>query len=528
LSLSTWCCAVLLAAAPSAQAGPELARVRAADTPQSGPELARDRAADTRQLGSERETASEPAPGPPRAADAPWLAPPPVAESAPAPALLPQGRRNYVIPALETAIFNLGLLAFNNLALQQEFARVRIEDLGAHLDGSDGWTFDVDHFPINQVGHPYQGVLAFTAARSSGLPFWTSGLYAAGSSLAWELFFERDPPSINDQITTTLGGIFLGEALHRSFRILVDAEGREPVLNRVVATVISPVSSFNHWLLNDEMDRHDLDRAAGHLAVFELGGTLSTNIRSSPDGESFFNQGPQLFFGADLMSGLPYEDWTDREPFAHYAVSLDVAVPRTPLVNLFVRGLLVGGGYGTRRGGARGLFGLFGLYDLSANHDVRMSSVGLGFGTTAQLPLGGDYQLLVSGILGGIGMGAAGSLGLYMPLTRDYLIGPGVQGITEAALIHPRLGHLALRTRSWRIFGVYAAPRGGSEWVTYSSLELRAKVASRLALGLDLPLMTRAFDHGRAAGQSDILIGANPRLVLSIHSEEGFLPPGLP
>ena len=64
--------------------------------------------------------------------------------------------------------------------------------------------------------------------------------------------------------------------------------------------------------------------------------------------------------------------------------------------------------------------------------------------------------------------------------------------------------------------------------MTYSSLELRAKVASRLALGLDLPLMTRAFDHGRAAGQSDILIGANPRLVLSIHSEEGFLPPGLP
>ena len=48
------------------------------------------------------------------------------------------------------------------------------------------------------------GSLSFTAARSAGLPFWLACLYPLMSSLTWEMFYEVDAPSFNDQITTTL------------------------------------------------------------------------------------------------------------------------------------------------------------------------------------------------------------------------------------------------------------------------------------------------------------------------------------
>src|SRR5690606_27576370 len=211
-------------------------------------------------------------------------------------------------PALEVLVFNFGLLALNNYVGQQDFARVRWDDITAHFDGRAGWQFDVDYFPINMLGHPYQGALAHTAARSSGLSFWEGFLYATASSLLWEYFLERDPPSINDQITTPLAGLFLGEALHRSFRYLVDdTDGRNSTFNRVAAAFISPASAFNHWLYEDQMDRRDFSSLATHLGVAKLGATLSTAVRSNGGGaqQGLFRQGPQAYLGGELHYGVP-------------------------------------------------------------------------------------------------------------------------------------------------------------------------------------------------------------------------------
>jgi len=452
----------------------------------------------------------------------------PEASAVPAGHLRLPGRKNYVIPALETLIFNFGLYSLNNYVGQMEFARVRWSDIAEHLDGRNGWTFDSDGFVVNQAGHPFQGALVHTAARSSGLSFWEGFIYTFLSSLLWELALERDPPAINDQITTTLGGVFLGEALHRSFIYLTDdSRGPVPVVNRIAASILSPASALNDWMLADEMERGDVSEKATHLGTFEIGATVATQLsRSVGDRQTgFFYQGPQVFIGGDLEYGVPADDQRNyARPFSHYAVNVDAAFPRVPLLNLFIRGLLTGHRYGGPDQGVHGLLGVFGLYDMSSNHDVRVSTVGVGLGSTLRAKSLWGTEWHLTGIAGGVALGAAGSFGLSSgleiePGVRDYQFGPGVNGILEASLIKPGFGKLALRGRTWRVFGV-VAPREGFEWITYGSLEARWRVARQLAVGVDIPLMTRVHERVQEPGIVRTSVGSNPRLVLTYSTDD--------
>jgi hypothetical protein len=79
----------------------------------------------------------------------------------------------------------------------------------------NGWVWDLDDFVVNQIGHPYQGSNYYNAGRANGLSFYESAAMAAFGSATWEFFGETNKASLNDYINTTLGGIAIGEALHR-------------------------------------------------------------------------------------------------------------------------------------------------------------------------------------------------------------------------------------------------------------------------------------------------------------------------
>ena len=175
--------------------------------------------------------------------DAGWLVPRMAIEPPPVPsvALPRQARFNVLLPILEAEGLHFLLASLNNLVARSDFAQVSLDSVLSHFDGRRPWEIDVDYFSINQFGHPYQGSLAFTAARSSGLSFWWACIYPFMASLTWELFFEVDAPSWNDQITTPLGGAFLGEVLHRSALLLL-REVRAPRWLRVLgAFLLEPV-----------------------------------------------------------------------------------------------------------------------------------------------------------------------------------------------------------------------------------------------------------------------------------------------
>lgn len=79
-----------------------------------------------------------------------------------------------------------------------------------------GWEWDLDPFLVNQIGHPFQGSQYFAAGRANGLGFYESAAVTAFGSGSWEYFGETNRPSLNDFLNTTLGGVALGEMLHRT------------------------------------------------------------------------------------------------------------------------------------------------------------------------------------------------------------------------------------------------------------------------------------------------------------------------
>ena len=330
------------------------------------------------------------------------------------------------------------------------------------------WVFDNDNFEVNLVGHPYQGALAFSAARSGGFGFW-GGLLAAGlSSVAWELTGEAQKPSLNDLVSTTVGGAFLGEALHRTAIVLLERPGHLPAWLHVVgAAVVDPVGTFNRWVFDGRFEAHDV--LAGEPVYGSLGlgldalGSVSTSRNGRPD--TAFLLGEECHVWFDLAGGLPgTRDFEPRYPFDHFQVHGELSVSQKPSVALFASGLLWGHALRPGRSGA-GVWGLFGSYDFS-NHDVlRVSGVGVGPGGSVAFdgPTGSQVQL--TGALIGLGIGAAGQL--YSPIIdeRDYHFGPGGELFADARWVSRESGVVHLSLRQYLISGAYTEP--GIESVTY-------------------------------------------------------------
>lgn len=77
---------------------------------------------------------------------------------------------------------------------------------------ASGVRFDNNTHVTNNVLHPLGGSTYYAMSRANGLNVVESGLYTLGSSAVWEWGLEwREKISINDMVSTTLGGIAAGE-----------------------------------------------------------------------------------------------------------------------------------------------------------------------------------------------------------------------------------------------------------------------------------------------------------------------------
>ncbi len=109
-----------------------------------------------------------------------------------------------------------------------------------------GFEWDQDILQTNFFGHPYHGSLQFNSARGAGLSFWESAAYTLAGSMTWELFAEREKPSLNDLAVTTLGGVMLGEIMHRlSSQILDDSEDEGRLSRELMAAAVNPMRGFD-------------------------------------------------------------------------------------------------------------------------------------------------------------------------------------------------------------------------------------------------------------------------------------------
>ena len=417
----------------------------------------------------------------------PQTVPQPVAE----PGWVPhrEGRFNVLLPILEAEALHFAVAGMNNLLLRESFAQISLDSELAHFDGRVPWWFDVDSFAINQFGHPYQGALAFTAARSSGLSFWWACIYPIMASLTWELFFEVDGPSWNDQITTPLGGIFLGEVLHRS-AMLVLKEGRGPRWLRALGSfLIEPVGHANRLMFDETLDAEDIDDQPPVFFMVGAGANLGTAYRDPNTFQIVQNFAPQGNLQGRLTYGMPGDPrFKYRAPFSHFDVDFNLSVPGVAVWSLFMRGLLAGTQFSS--GKTRGLWGVFGQYDFASASLVRVSSVGFGVGMALQTRLPADFTLQLSTVLSAVPYASAGALGLVEGIERDYHIGPGGQFTVEARLIWADRAWLRVVGRSWFIAGLYIAPPGW-ESVSYVTAGPQVRVWGPISLGADVIVAVR-------------------------------------
>lgn len=428
-------------------------------------------------------------------------------------------RYNLLLPILEAEALHFTLAAANNLLSREAFAQVSWDSTVAHFDGRVPWTFDVDSFVINQFGHPYQGTLAFTAARSSGISFWWACIYPFMASLTWELFFEVDGPSFNDQITTPLGGIYLGEVLHRTSLLVLRGKEAPKWLRVLGAFLLEPVGQLNRWMLDERLDAEDVQDFPPTFAMVGGGVAVGSAFRDPNTFEIIRVLAPQGNVNGRMTYGMPGDpSFRYTTPFSHFDVDFNITFPGPTVSSVFTRGLLAGKQFGS--GKTRGLWGLFGQYDFAEASLLRVSSVGFGIGTSFQTVLPANFTFQLAGVLSAVPLSSAGSLGLQEGVVRDYHTGPGGQAVAEARLIWNDRAWLRVAARTWFIAGLYIdAP--GWESISYLTVGPLVRLWGPMAVGADVVMALR-----RAKFDDDLfdrsVTGATVRVTLNWISEESL------
>jgi hypothetical protein len=389
--------------------------------------------------------------------------------------------RSYVIPAVEI-IAHLFLLNQYDRHFAEPPSERKVYRTGTHsfwknLTDSK-WVVDTDPFATNQFLHPLGGSFYYGYARSAGLTFWESLAYAEVGSFLWELGGETGPPSINDQISTPLGGAFLGEPLFRMASLLLEKGSGPPGFWRELgAFLISPPTGFNRLVFGNRFDDVYPSRDPATFTRLQIGSSLTSfvqnsNISQTPK-RAEANVDFSMVYGQPGKPGYSY-----KRPFDYFNFQFTGSTANI-FENIITRGLLIGTDYGV--GDYRGIWGLYGSYDYIAPQIFRVSSTALSLGTTGQWWLARAIALQGT-VLGGLGYGAAGTI--HGTGERDYHYGATPQGLFDLRLILSDVAMLNVAAREYYVSGVGSTENRGSENIIRGETSFTIRVYGRHAIAV--------------------------------------------
>jgi hypothetical protein len=120
--------------------------------------------------------------------------------------------------------------------------------------GLDNWVrnvsrpeLDKDSWEINYIGHPYFGATYYLRARERGFGGFSSFVYSALASAAYEFgveaFFEK--PSIQDLVVTPVGGALLGAFVFEPIRNRIKAKPVPAWYDHLGLILTDPVGALN-------------------------------------------------------------------------------------------------------------------------------------------------------------------------------------------------------------------------------------------------------------------------------------------
>jgi hypothetical protein len=396
-----------------------------------------------------------------------------------------ESRPHYAAAAAEIFGSNLAINAFDRFALGKDYAQTDLSSIARNLSSS--WVFDQDCFTVNEIGHPYHGSLYFTAARSNGLGFWESAAGTVLGSASWELFGETELPSINDIISTTMGGVVLGEIEHRLYAEA--ARTHSPL--RFVA---SPMDALNDALRDRDEDGDPADASVS--VSLEAGFAFPDLDMAESRGVASGRAEPLGFVAESLSYGDPFESGPS-EPFSRFEQRLRIGNSSSFYeVSFFANGSLCSYPLVDTRSSKLAL-GSSLHYDFIFSSLVSLSANSVGLSLAGARKLGGGRNFSGQLHLNAVAMSTNENVfmmdGSDSSSKRDYDFGLG-EG-SKLYLLATGPGGKSLRLE-YSFYGLHSIPAAADgdganfDYATIGILEIayERRAAERLALGLSYRL----------------------------------------
>lgn len=409
--------------------------------------------------------------------------------------LISKNKKDYSKTAQEIAGMNATVWVFNRYFMKEAWTNISLKSILSNL--KSGFTWDIDKYLTNQLGHPYHGALHYSSARANKLNYFESTICSFLGSIMWEFFLESEGtqynrPSTNDLMMNTLGGMTLGELLFRTADLLVDesSRGLERVLRESLAFLINPAYGFRAFTGK----------------AFKIGNPPKKHYYSLrfPFGayRSSLNNKPSFLIAANLE----YKDFLKKDlskinPYDWFTLDCRLGFNNEGLRDkeIFTTGILTGK---KLKNGLAGLFGIFDYIDTYAADKI--SAVGVGPGLVTMSSSDSGLFFNSSGVLSLIMGGSSPSFDVEYShfgkrVNDPYYLGPGILGRINLELGNKNLG--SIRT-GFSQYWIHSILSHANEFLGILSCSLQCDLSrrSQISLGYDYYLRHATFEEQRFTG----------------------------
>jgi hypothetical protein len=371
-----------------------------------------------------------------------------------------------------------------------------------------GFTWDDNEFKTNQWIHPFNGAAYFNSGRANGLGFWSSSAIAMAGAFQWECCGETHPISFNDQISTGIGGIALGEAQYRLSSEIFNnqASGMGRFWREFGGFLVDPVRGFNRLVSGRAMETapnpsDPIDwRPTGSRTM------VATGFRSIGEGSSITNNTQSY---ATILLAHTYGDVFDnsrRKPFDYIDFVGEINFgEKVGLGNVQIRGDLASWKLGDE---GNHVFQAVQHFEYLNNNAYEFGGQSFGAALSSRFTLSDRYALSTRVDGTGIVLGAVNSD--YSKLAdvaeqerfREYDYGPGAGAMAGVSLSRDGRTLLAagyrftwLDVRNGSIYNRGALGLSADHYIQQAGLRLVVPVKGRLGIGADAYVFLRQSDY---------------------------------
>lgn len=302
------------------------------------------------------------------------------------------GRKKPWQAAATVVGLNLGVWAFDRYIQKGDFAYISFNSIEENF--KHGFIWDNDQLGTNFFLHPYHGNLYFNSARSNGMNYWQSGLYAIGGSAMWEMFMECEYPSTNDIIATPIGGMAIGEVMYRASDIILkdNTMGWERFGREAAAFVVSPMRGLTRIINGDAWRKRAT--TGRQFGIPRVSIEFSTGVRMLEFRDNIFDTGSGFATEVNIEYGDRFEVKSSQPyDYFQFRATLNGHSSQPVLGQLNIVGRLIGREIldSPTRHLSVGLYQHFDFYDSDTISDVS-AKIPYKFGTPASVGCGVLYR----------------------------------------------------------------------------------------------------------------------------------------